>query len=122
MAKKNSILEIEKIRDFIAQHPNQLFIVCNPASDEIFTSYAGKYSFVKFKEDQHVLIRVVSPDMFELAIDEFASMLIEVTGSEDPQFIKTVGGSVKAIGESIARDNPDNYAKETSKKRGTRSK
>lgn len=111
MAKK--LTTIEKVRDFVAKHPEQLFIVCNPASDEIFASYAGKYSFVKFKDDTHVVMRVVSPDMFELSIDEFVSALMDITGAnetDDVQFIKAVGGSVKAIGEAIAKDNPENYA------------
>lgn len=112
MAKK--LTKLEKIRDFVAKNPEQLFIIANPASDEIFASYAGKYTFMKFKDDTHVVMRVVSPDMFELAIDEFASALMHITGTDEEQgvqFIKAVGGSIRSIGEAIAKDNPQNYAK-----------
>lgn len=105
---------LEKIRDFVAKHPDQLFIVANPANDQIFASYAGKYTLMQFQDEKHVVLRVVSPDMFELSIDEFANALMDITQTnevEGVQFIKAVGGSVKAIGEAIAKDNQENYAK-----------
>lgn len=111
MAKKDTL---QKIRDFVSKNPDQLFIVANPANDQIFASYAGKYTLVQFKENDHVVLRVVSPDMFELSIDEFASALMDITKTDEvegAQFIKAVGGSVKAIGELIAKDNKENYAK-----------
>jgi len=113
MAKKKSILKLDKIRDFILENPEQLIIIANPANDQIISSYAGKYSFVEIKGDAHVVLRVVSPDMFQLSIDEFASALMDITGTDEKegvQFIKAVGGSVKAIGEAIAKDNINNYA------------
>lgn len=109
--KKNTL---EKIRDFVSKHPDQLFIVANPANDQIFAAYAGKYTLLQFEGESHVVLRVVSPDMFELSIDEFASGVMNITKTDEvegAQFIKAVGGSVKAIGEAIAKDNPSNYAK-----------
>lgn len=114
MAKKKSILKLEKIRDFIADNPEQLIIVANPANDQIISSYAGKYVMMQIQGENHVVLRVVSPDMFELSIDEFASMLIDLLKTDEKegvQFIKAVGGSVKAIGEAIAEDNKEIYAK-----------
>lgn len=113
MAKKKTALD--QIQDFAKKNPELLFMVANPTNDEIFTSYAGKYSFVRFEEDKHVVLRVVSPDMFELAIDEFAGALMKIIKTDEKegvQFIKAVGGSIKSIGEAVAQDNPDNYAKE----------
>ena len=106
MAKKNGIMAIEEIAKFAKKHSGLLFIVANPASDEIFGSYGGKYTFVKFKDESHVVLRVVSPDMFELSIDEFISSIMELTKTDEKngvQFLKAVGGSVKSLGEAIAK-------------------
>jgi len=118
MEKKNNKIILEEYVEFIADHPDQLIMVFNPASDQILASYGGKYTFVGFEEEKHVILRVVSPDMFELAIDEFMSAFIDVLNineKDNVQLIKAVGGSVKAIGEAL-QDNQKQNAK--SKKGG----
>lgn len=105
MANKKTALD--QIQDFAKKNPELLFMVANPTNDEIFTSYAGKYSFVRFEEDKHVVLRVVSPDMFELSIDEFAGALMKILGTDEKdgaQFIKAIGGAVKSIGEAVEKE------------------
>lgn len=94
----------DRVRDFIAEHPQFLFIVANPGTDEILTSYAGKAAFVRFPEGSHVVLRVVSEDMFELSIDDFATGMLDVLKKdeqESAQFIKAVGGAIRSIGTAL---------------------
>ena len=111
MSKKRGTKQtgtFEKVRDFVADHPGLLFIVANPGTDEMFTSYAGKAAFVRFPNEAHVVLRVVSPDMFELSIDEFADGMMQVLKTDEEkgvQFIKAVGGAIHSIGAAVANDN-----------------
>ena len=121
MAKNKDKMVIGEYVNFIADHPNQMIMVFNPASDEMIAAYGGKTTgLLKFKEENHVILRVVSPDMFELAIDEFMSGVIDVLDIDEQdnvQLVKTIGGSVKAIGKAL-EDNQKEDAK--SKKRSTK--
>lgn len=117
MAKKKDKIILEEYKNFIADHPEQLIMVFNPASDDILASYAGKYTFVRFEDEKHVVLRALSPDMFELAIDEFMAGVINTLGIDEQknvQLVKAVGGSVKAIGEAL-QDNQKEDAKESKK-------
>jgi len=120
MPKKNTTMKLEKVVNFIAEYPEFLFIVANPASDEILGAYGGKASLMRFKDEHHIVLRTVSPDMFELAIDEFMSGLtdmlnLDIETPEHVQFIKAVGGSIKAVGKELLVNSKDD-GKKSSKK------
>ena len=102
----DAVSKMEAVRDFVTECPDQLFIVADPATDELFVSYKGKAMFGKFEGG--VVARAVSEDGFNGAWQQFSSQMMATVGIDQDtggKFVNGVLDAVQTIGESLTVNN-----------------
>jgi hypothetical protein len=88
------------------ENKNFFFLCADPKSDEIFVSFNGSNAFVKFPfvdMANGVVFNALRQSKFKEAIDAFMTGIIESTGidvknKEGNEFLKVIGGGIKALG------------------------
>lgn len=104
MSKRTDWLKIQEYAN--SENKNLFFLCADPHSDEIFISFNGNHSFVKFPSvemDKGVVFNALRKSKFEEAIGPFMTGIVEATGispgnKEGNEFLKVIGGAVKALG------------------------
>ena len=106
---------MDAVRDFIVDHPDKLFIVAQPETDELFVSFKGKAMFGKFEGG--VVSRAVNEDSFMSAWQSFSSQLMATVGIDQGtggKFVNGVLDSIQTIGETLS-DKPKKNASKSKK-------
>lgn len=97
----DTILDIQK---FLHDNKHLLFVIANPATDEIIVSYNDVSARSRFMKGMNVILGLLKKSRFEKAVDPFTTALLETLDARpDPetvQAVKTINGAIKAIGES----------------------
>lgn len=95
----------EKLAEFANENKDIFIVFASPRTDEIYSSFNGLKSFVKFpmeSMDKGVIFNALRKSKFEVAIDPFMAGFMESTGiketEEGGELLKVIGGNLKALG------------------------
>lgn len=117
--EKASTMEV--VRDFAVDHPDKLFMVAQPETDELFISYKGLVMYGRFEGG--VVKRAVSEEGFKSAWQQFSSQLMSSVGIDQAtggKFVNGILDGVQTIGETLSA-NKNQHAKRGKKGGSSRS-
>lgn len=96
-----------KIQEWQNENKHVLVIIADPKSDSISVSYGGLNAFMKFpmeSMEKGVIFNALRKSKFLEAIKPLIAGISEVTGMKgddisSANFLRSIGGAVKSIGE-----------------------
>lgn len=94
---------LQTIQNHIHDNKHLLYIVANPATDEVLVSYQDVSALTRFAQGMNVILRLLQKSRFEAAVSPFTSSLLQglATKPEDSvQFIKVANGAIKSIADT----------------------
>lgn len=101
----------QKLNDFANENKDLLFMIADPATDEILFTFNLMNGFVRYPMESKtsgVVFNALRASSFETAIDAFIAGVSEgMKMKETPEtgeLLRNIGGHVKAFGEKTKED------------------
>jgi hypothetical protein len=102
--KKEEANIMQEVADFANKNNGLIFMVGNPIRDELYISFNGKQSLLKFPKTpemkENVLIRILKEGTFKSAMNEFLTGLIKSLGVDEKkglQLYQMMGGTLQSM-------------------------